>query len=132
TQREVTALREQLEEEERGADRARWDAEAKVRQWQETLQQTTQELKSLTTRASNLHSEDVALRDHIAREVGVAPTDLPFAAELLQVRAGEEEWTAAAEQALRGLARSILVPDRVYRAVAAAIDRTKLRRRISY
>ncbi|GAA1733952.1 ATP-binding protein [Brachybacterium phenoliresistens] len=132
TQREVAALRTSLEEEERGADRARWDAEAKVREWQEALQRTTQELKSLTTRASNLHSEDVALRDHIAREVGVAPTDLPFAAELLQVRAGEEEWTAAAEQALRGLARSILVPDRVYRDVAAAIDRTKLRRRISY
>src|SRR5699024_2514676 len=65
-------------------------------------------------------------------EVGIAPTELPFAAELLQVRAGEEEWTAAAEQALRGLARSILVPDRVYREVAAVIDRPKLRRRISY
>ena len=46
-----------------------------------------------------------------------------FAAELLQVREGEEEWTAAAEQALRGLARSILVPDRIYREVAAVIDR---------
>src|SRR5699024_8847953 len=95
------------------------------------LARTREELASLTSRASNLHSEDVALRDHIAAEVGIAPTELPFAAEL-QVRTGEEEWTAAAEQALRGLARSILVPDRVYREVAAVIDRTKLRRRISY
>ena len=131
-QRDVTARREQLEAEEKDSDTARWDAEAAVRDLATTLESTRQELKSLTARASNLHSEDVALRDHIAAEVGIAPTELPFAAELLQVRAGEEEWTAAAEQALRGLARSILVPERAYRDVAAVIDRTKLRRRISY
>ncbi len=132
TQREVAALRSALEEEEKNAETARWDAEAAVRELASALQATRAELDSLTHRASNLHSEDIALRDHIAAEVGVAPTDLPFAAELLQVRAGEEEWTAAAEQALRGLARSILVPERVYRDVAAVIDRTRLRRRISY
>jgi len=131
-QREVQALRTSLEEEERGADAARWEAEAAVRELGTQLQRTREELASLSSRASNLHSEDIALRDAIAQEVGVAPTELPFAAELLQVKAGEEEWTAAAEQALRGLARSILVPDRVYRQVAAVIDRTRLRRRISY
>nr|WP_276548189.1 ATP-binding protein [Brachybacterium muris] len=131
-QRDVTARREALEAEEKDSDTARWDAEAAVRDLATQLENTRQELKSLTSRASNLHSEDVALRDAIAAEVGIAPTELPFAAELLQVRAGEEEWTAAAEQALRGLARSILVPERAYRDVAAVIDRTKLRRRISY
>ena len=131
-QRDVTARREALEAEEKDSDTARWDAEASVRDLATKLENTRQELKSLTSRASNLHSEDVALRDAIAAEVGIAPTELPFAAELLQVRAGEEEWTAAAEQALRGLARSILVPERAYRDVAAVIDRTKLRRRISY
>ncbi|MDO5662636.1 MAG: ATP-binding protein [Brachybacterium sp.] len=132
TQRQVTELRRTLETEEKQTEQARWDAEATVRRETERLQQTTEELRSLSSRASNLHSEDVALRDHIAAEVGLAPTSLPFAAELLQVRDGEEDWTAAAEQALRGLARSILVPDRVYREVATVIDRTKLRRRISY
>ena len=131
-QRDVTARREALEAQEKDSDTARWDAEAAVRDLATQLENTRQELKSLTSRASNLHSEDVALRDAIAAEVGIAPTELPFAAELLQVRAGEEEWTAAAEQALRGLARSILVPERAYRDVAAVIDRTKLRRRISY
>lgn len=131
-QRDVTARREALEAQEKDSDTARWDAEAAVRDLATKLENTRQELKSLTSRASNLHSEDVALRDAIAAEVGIAPTELPFAAELLQVRAGEEEWTAAAEQALRGLARSILVPERAYRDVAAVIDRTKLRRRISY
>ncbi|UEJ84143.1 hypothetical protein Bra3105_07505 [Brachybacterium halotolerans subsp. kimchii] len=132
TQREVADLRRTLETEEKNADENRWQSEAKVRELQQELQQTVAELNSLTSRASNLHSEDVAVRDMIAREVGVAPTDLPFAAELLQVKDGEQEWTAAAEQALRGLARSILVPERVYREVAGVIDRTRLRRRISY
>ena len=132
TQREVTDMRRALEDDEKTAANRRWDAESAVRDATERLRATAEELKSLTGRASNLHSEDIALRDAIAKEVGVAPTSLPFAAELLQVKAGEEDWTAAAEQALRGLARSILVPDRVYREVAAVIDRTKLRRRISY
>src|SRR5699024_11714255 len=102
-QREVTALRETLEAEEKNSDAARGEAEASVRELAGQLETTRQELTSLTSRASNLHSQDIALRDHIAAEVGIAPTELPFAAELLQVRAGEEEWTAAAEQALRGL-----------------------------
>ena len=131
-QREVAALRTSLETEEEGTDAARRAAAAAVRALGTQLQRTREELASLSSRASNLHSEDVALRDAIAKEVGVAPTELPFAAELLQVKSGEEEWTAAAEQALRGLARSILVPDRVYRQVAGVIDRTRLRRRISY
>lgn len=132
TQRDVAALRRDLEEQEKQTETERWDAEAQVRELAGRLQATRAELDSLTHRASNLHSEDVALRDHVAQEVGLAPTELPFAAELLQVREGQEEWTAAAEQALRGLARSILVPERAYRDVAAVIDRTKLRRRISY
>lgn len=132
TQREVAKLRAALEEDEKNEAQTQWEAEAKVREHAHALETTRQELASLTTRASNLHSDDVALRDLLAERTGVAPTDLPFAAELLQVRAGEEEWTAAAEQALRGLARSILVPERAYRAFAREIDGMKLRRRVSY
>lgn len=131
-QREVTALRASLEEAEKNDAQVQWEAEAAVREHTRALESTREELASLTTRASNLHSDDVALRDLLAERTGVAPTSLPFAAELLQVKAGEEEWTAAAEQALRGLARSILVPDRVYRAFAREIDSMKLRRRVSY
>src|SRR5690625_3349459 len=97
-QREVGELRQTLEAEEKDSDAARWDAEASVRDLATQLESTRQELTSLTSRASNLHSEDIALRDHIAAEVGIAPTELPFAAELLQVRAGEEEWTARSEE----------------------------------
>lgn len=131
-QRDVAGLRAELEDAEKNESQVQWEAEAKVREHAQALETTRQELASLTKRASNLHSDDVAIRDHLAERTGVAPTDLPFAAELLQVKQGEEEWTAAAEQALRGLARSILVPDRVYRAFAREIDSMKLRRRVSY
>src|SRR5699024_10241969 len=82
--RDVAALRETLEAAEKNSDAARWEAEASVRELAGQLQTTRQELTSLTSRASNLHSQDIALRDHIAAEVGIAPTELPFAAELLQ------------------------------------------------
>lgn len=131
-QRDVAQLRGELEQAEQGEAQEQWEAEARVREHEKALAETKQELASLSSRASNLHSEDIALRDALAGRIGAAPTDLPFAAELLQVRAGEEEWTAAAEQALRGLARSILVPERVYRRFAAEIDQMKLRRRVSY
>ena len=65
-QRDVTARREALEAQEKDSDTARWDAEAAVRDLATQLENTRQELKSLTSRASNLHSEDVALRDAIA------------------------------------------------------------------
>ncbi|WP_157085780.1 ATP-binding protein [Devriesea agamarum] len=131
-QREVTALAESLATEEKEAGQRRFEAEAAVRDLSVRLERTKAELASLSSRASNMHSEDIAVRDAVANAIGVAPSALPFAAELLQVRAGDEEWTAAAEQALRSLARSILVPDRHYGAFAEAIDGMKLRRRISY
>ncbi|MDO5645878.1 MAG: ATP-binding protein [Dermabacter sp.] len=132
TQREVARLRAELEEQEKNSSKEQWEAEAAVREHAHEREVAHSELASLTSRASNLHSDDVALRDLIAQRIQVAPSDLPFAAELLQVKAGEEEWTAAAEQGLRGLARSILVPERAYRAFATEIDQMKLRRRVSY
>src|SRR5690625_2356520 len=66
-QREVTALRETLEAEEKNSDAARWEAEASVRELAGQLETTRQELTSLTSRASNLHSQDIALRGQRAR-----------------------------------------------------------------
>ncbi|WP_343217732.1 ATP-binding protein [Helcobacillus sp. ACRRO] len=131
-QRDVARMRDGLTADEKNDHQRQWEAEARVRELAADLEGTKQELASLSSRASNLHSDDIAVRDLLAKRVGVPPTDLPFAAELLQVRAGEEKWTAAAEQALRGLARSILVPERIYRAFAGEINEMKLRRRVSY
>lgn len=131
-QREVNALKHALEADEKNEAQANWEAQALVREISKELELANAELKSLTARASNLHSDDVALRDLLAKRTNVSAADLPFAAELLQVKAGEEEWSAAAEQALGPIARSILVPERIYQSFAREIDSMKLRRRVVY
>ncbi|MGQ4527696.1 ATP-binding protein [Dermabacteraceae bacterium P13136] len=132
SQRDAKQLQESLAAADTQARAAAFEAEVKVRQLAEEMQRVKEELDSLTSRASNLPREDISLRDALAEKLGVPPQHLPFAAELLQVRAGQEEWTAAAEQALRSLGRSILVPDAHYARFTAVLNETRLRRRVVY
>ncbi|GAB3994038.1 hypothetical protein GCM10029992_07340 [Glycomyces albus] len=57
---------------------------------------------------------------------------LPFAGELIQVKASEEDWRPAAERLLGGFATSMLVPDDLYPDVADWIDRNHLKARLTY
>ncbi|WP_246957812.1 SbcC/MukB-like Walker B domain-containing protein [Brachybacterium sp. Marseille-Q7125] len=88
------------------------------------------EIRSLNTRRSNLPSHLVAARDQIAESIGVHTWELPFAGELMDVR--EASWRGAVERLLRGLATTILVPERLYPQVAAAVDGRDWRQRIAY
>src|SRR5690606_4412699 len=72
------------------------------------------------------------LRQRLAPAIGAAEDDLPFAGELIQVREGEAEWEGAIERLLHNFGLSLLVPDRLYRAVAEWVDRTHLRGRLVY
>jgi uncharacterized protein YPO0396 len=90
------------------------------------------ELRSLEGRRSNLPSELVAIRGHLASELDLDGELLPFAGELIQVRADAVEWEGAAERVLRGFAISLLVPDHTYEAVARWIDDRHLGQRFVY
>ena len=57
---------------------------------------------------------------------------MPFAGELLQVRAEESAWEGAIERLLHNFGLSLLVPDRNYSEVANWVDRTHLRGRLVY
>ncbi|MEJ3405475.1 ATP-binding protein [Rathayibacter sp. YIM 133350] len=74
------------------------------------LRNAERELASLQKRHSNIDDRDVDLRDVIARACDLDPSDLPFAAELMQVKGSESDWAGAIERVLRSFATSILVP----------------------
>lgn len=93
---------------------------------QELLKQRD-ELAGLERRRENLPESCVQLRKSLCDELGLVIRDLPFAAELIQVRPEESEWEASIEKILRGLALSLLVPDRYYPLVAAHVERTRLK-----
>ncbi len=84
------------------------------------------ELEALEKRKGNLPESFIAMREAICSDLRLAPSDLPFAAELIAVDPSEREWEASIEQALYAFSRSLLVSNDFYSRVAGYVDRTKL------
>ncbi len=84
------------------------------------------ELIALEKRRGNLPETFVSLRERMCHDLKLAPTDLPFAAELIAVDPAEREWEASIEQVLYAFARSLLVSTEHYARVAGYVDRTRL------
>ncbi len=90
------------------------------------------ELASLRQRRSSIPRESLALRAQLSQALKVAETDLPFAGELIAVRAEHAEWEGAAERVLHSFALSLLVPDQHYAAVSGWINEHHLGTRLVY
>jgi uncharacterized protein YPO0396 len=98
----------------------------------EDARRVNDELHSLQTRRSNVPRASLELRQRLGDDLGLDLEDLPFAGELIQVRADAAEWEGAAERVLHTFALSLLVPDRHYESVAAWIDDNHLNARLVY
>lgn len=90
------------------------------------------EIASLKQRKSNIPSPMLRLREALCAALGVAEAELPFAGELIQVRADENLWEGAIERVLHGFGLSLLVREDHYPAVALYVDRTHLGGRLVY
>ncbi|MCA9179967.1 MAG: hypothetical protein KDA51_00905, partial [Planctomycetales bacterium] len=90
------------------------------------LAEDRSELEALQRRKNNMPESLIALRDSMCQDLKLAPSDLPYAAELMSVAEDQREWESSIEQVLYGFARSLLVPDDVYARVAGYVDRTRL------
>ncbi len=91
-----------------------------------TLASFRHELESLNQRRENIPTWCVEVRRCLCNELGIAERDLPFAAELMEVRREEKAWEASIEKVLRGFALSLLVPERYYHLVARHVDGVRL------
>ena len=75
------------------------------------LRETQAEYEAVRQRpGSNLPMEFQRFRAELAEHLGVPETDLPFAAELVEVRPTEQAWRGAIERALGSHRLRILVP----------------------
>src|SRR5262249_19146661 len=90
------------------------------------LREEEAELESLAERSGNLPENLVRLRRQICEDLRLPEKDLLFVAELVAVKPEEREWEASIEMVLRGLALSLLVPQRHYPAVSRYVDQTRL------
>ncbi|PRY18371.1 ATP-binding protein [Kineococcus rhizosphaerae] len=73
-----------------------------------------------------------ATRTLIAAQLGLDPQDLPFVAELLDVRRGDEEWRTAAELLLGGFARTLVVDRSLRETFRRRVDPLTLHRRVKF
>jgi len=136
---EFTALRERTTDLQAQAQDALSEIEgragevaAELRAVEAEAREIDAELRSLADRESNLPRASLDLRARLCSDVGLTDADLPFAGELVGVRAEHAEWEAAAERVLRGFALSLLVPAQHYDAVSGWINSHDLGSRLVY
>lgn len=130
--REITAAREAAKELLAECQNRLTDVSVQAKALQAEAEQVNAELRSLRSRKNNIPSRSLELRQLLCRGVGLDEALLPFAGELIQVRAEEAAWEGAAERLLHGFALSILVPDEHYPAVSDWINGHHLNARLVY
>jgi uncharacterized protein YPO0396 len=94
--------------------------------------QVVREVRAMERQRSNIPARLLDLRARIAQALGLAEERLPFAGELLQVRADQAAWQGAIERVLGGFARALLVDDRHYAAVTAWLEDNDTGERLFY
>ncbi|MBF2054093.1 MAG: hypothetical protein IGS03_11630 [Candidatus Sericytochromatia bacterium] len=97
--------------------------EVKLRQ--NDIQQLSQQKNNITGRIAEIRAE-------IAGYLGVSEADLPFVAELIQVKSEARDWEPVLEKLLNGFALRLIVPERYYSQVNDYVNRVNLRGRLVY
>ncbi len=131
-QRALATGREAAEMAQAEAQNARTEASVALRQLKDQHDEVAAELESLRRRRSNLPARVLELRERLCAALGLEDEALPFAGELIQVRAEERDWEGAIERLLRNFGLSLLVEDNHYAGVARWVERTHLGDRLVY
>jgi uncharacterized protein YPO0396 len=126
------ARREELQQDLAGAQNRLLELEIEKRRVDVDAEEVNAELRSLRSHPSNIPSTSLQLRAQLCSDLGLDTDGLPFAGELIEVRAHASEWEGAAERVLHNFALSLLVPSHHYDAVAAWVDERHLGARLVY
>jgi uncharacterized protein YPO0396 len=92
----------------------------------------TEERTSLAGRAGRVPKHLDDMRRAVADATGIAITDLPFLAELIDVAPEHTVWRTAIETVLGASARLLLVPQHQLAAFSSAIDPLRLKGRLTF
>jgi uncharacterized protein YPO0396 len=90
------------------------------------------ELAGLRSTGALVPAGPLARRAAIAAATGADPAALPYAAELIDIAPGEDQWRPAAEKVLRGFGLRLLVPEDLRVVVSAYIDEHDMRGAVDY
>ncbi|MGK2882408.1 MAG: ATP-binding protein [Mycobacterium sp.] len=88
------------------------------------------ELKRVEHVGSALPESALVMREQICAAIGVEVAELPYVAELMDLRPEQKRWRVAVEKVLRGVGLRLLVPDSHYSAVLRFVNDTDMRGRL--
>lgn len=114
------------------ARQALFDAMSEKKEAVADLADLQAERAAVTRRQDNIPGELHRARAALAEAAGLTPEDLPFVAELVEVRTEHEPWREAFNLALGGFATRLLIDASHLRTFRAAIDSVPLARRIQF
>lgn len=122
---EIQSLRRELAQQGFQSQRDMEEHLGNIKLRQNEIQQLSQQKNNITGRVAEV-------REEIARHLGIRPDQLPFIAELIQVKADAHEWEAVIEKLLRGFALRLIVPESYYSEVNSYVNRVNLGTRLVY
>jgi uncharacterized protein YPO0396 len=131
-QRDARASVDARAEEAAALEEEVWAARQTVSDAERRLATLEREQASLAQRRGNVGAEDHAARCALAEAAGLPVEELPFVAELLEVRGEYEPWRDAIGLALGGFATTLLVDAARLDDFRGAIDGVPLRRRLRF
>ena len=107
------------------------DAEYAQKSARITRDDAAKELKRVEHVGSALPEFALTMRDHICAAIGVDATELPYVAELMDLRPEQNRWRVAVEKVLRGAGLRLLVPDRHHTKVLRFVNETNMHGRLA-
>ena len=103
------------------------DLQGKAWRVHQDLAEVRADLTSLAGRQTRIPRSMEELREQVCAATGMGVGDLPYLAELVDVRPEEDRWRTAVETVLAASARLLLVPADRFEDFSAAIDPLPLR-----
>ena len=128
----IQEAREAAEAAQLQAQNGLTEIKVELRKLQDQYEELEAELQSLYQRRSNIPRQILEMRAEMCRHTGLHEEELPFAGELLQVRAEERIWEGAIERLLHGFGLSLLVRDEHYGQVSQWVEANHLGGRLVY
>lgn len=125
----TTTATELLAKLDRGRE-ASTDAEYTQKVARMARDDAAKELKRVEHVGSALPESATTMREHICAALGIDPGELPYIAELMDLRPEHSRWRVAVEKVLRGVGLRLLVPDSHYAAVLRFVNETNMRGRL--
>jgi uncharacterized protein YPO0396 len=123
---ELTSKRNSLIDERETLRKKSSDLQYEIGRVTRELREHEAEASALERRKGNLPESLIAMRERMCKDLKLAVGDLPFAAELLEVRPEERKWEGSIENVLYGFARSLLIPSEYYSRVSGYVDANRL------